>query len=232
MVRRRALITAAAAAAAVVVASAAAAPAGAASRKVALSDYRWSTPAVRVDLGETVTWIWAGPDTRHSVTPVDASTGLPDSDPQPVVRTHRVGDRFSIRFTAPGTYAFRCRLHGSVGGTVTVSDVPGTDAPSPDPEPVLRRDRTAPRATHLRAAGGVLRLDLDEAARLDLDIAEREGGLVRTLRRRGHPGRNRVRFGRLAPGSYEVRVRPTDAAGNRGDERRVLYRVRRASPDR
>lgn len=226
MVPRRPLIAGALAASAL----AASAPADAASRKVGLGDYRWSAPQVAVDLGETVTWVWAGPDTRHSVSPVDPAAGLPDSDPQPTVRTRRVGDRFAIRFTQPGTYAFRCRLHSAVTGTVAVSDVPGTDAPSPDPDPVLRPDRTRPRLIRARVTGRspslVLRFDLDETSRIEVDVARARGGLLRSLRRSGHPGRNAVRIGRVAPGRYELRVQPVDRAGNRGRERAVRFAVR------
>ena len=212
----------------------AAGPAAAANRVVGIGDFRWSVPEVGIDLGEQVTWVFAGPDTRHSLSPVAPGSPLPDSDPGPAgtasVRTKRVGERFAIRFTAPGAYDLRCRLHGVVAGRVTVSDVPGQDpsAPSPDPEPVLRPDRRAPRLRDLRVRDGVLRFALDEPARVRIDLEGRALLDSRTVA--GHAGTNRVvlRAGLRprAAGRYRLVLRPVDAAGNRGAARAVAFRRR------
>lgn len=200
-----------------------AATAGAASRIVGLGDYRWSAPDVTVDLGESVTFVWAGPDTRHSVSPLDLAAraaGLPDSDPGPVVGPHRVGDRFAIRFTQPGTYVLGCKLHNVVRGTVTVTDVPAADpdAPSADPEPVLHPDRRPPRLSGLRVTRTRLRFALDEAAQVTADLVRLRGRgevLLRTRTLRAHVGDNDVALLRpRARGRYRLVLRAVDASGN------------------
>ena len=99
--------------------------AGAANRRVAISNYQWSAPQLEIGLGEHVTWYWTGPDTVHSVTGDSPNAAGLDSDPQTSLPHHQIGDSFQLSFDSPGTYAFACKLHSTVRGTVTVSATPG-----------------------------------------------------------------------------------------------------------
>ena len=76
--------------------------ADAANRRVAVGDYAWSLPEVRIDRGEHVTWHWIGPDVEHSITGDSPSAAGLDSDPDENFPQHRLGDTFRLDFGAPG----------------------------------------------------------------------------------------------------------------------------------
>jgi plastocyanin len=130
-------------AAGILAAFALAGPAQANNTRVSISDFQWSNPNPHVDLGESVTWDWIGPDTQHSVTGQAPNATQWDSDPGSV-RPHPLGDSFTVRFDDPGTYVFQCRLHTSVRGAVTVSNVPGDPNSDPGPQDPLNLDFEAP----------------------------------------------------------------------------------------
>jgi plastocyanin len=67
---------------------------------------------VRVVRGNVVEWTDTGV-IAHNVT-FDQYPGLTS-------RTMNGGDRYEIRFTAAGTYQYRCTFHPGMVGTVTVS---------------------------------------------------------------------------------------------------------------
>ncbi len=67
------------------------AAADAANRRISISDYRWSSPDIHIDLGEHVTWYWVGPDTMHSVTGDSPNSLQFDSDPQTGQPNHDIG---------------------------------------------------------------------------------------------------------------------------------------------
>jgi plastocyanin len=219
-------------------------PADAASRKVAVGDFRWSPLSVDVDRGDSVTWFWVGPDTQHSITGLSANALAIDSDPGDGAPAHAPGDRFTVRFDEPGTYELHCKLHALVRGTVVVSDTPGTGSASPDPDPRVTLDLTPPELTQVRWTAPLrygrpaeLRYTLDEPARITLDVmAPRRGPdrLVGTRRFSGHIGWNAWRFRgvlrhrRLPPGRYVALLVAADAAGNRTGDVRLPFRVRRS----
>lgn len=199
------------------------------SRKIGIGNFQWSSPNVTVDLGDTVTWVWSGPDTQHSVTGLSANATQYDSDPG---RTpdHKPGDRFQIRFSAPGTYDFHCVLHGIVRGTVTVSPIPGDGAPSPDPDPPILGDLIPPDVDGVSVRGRSVRYTLDEAATVTVDLLKRKGTrwvLVQSRRFTGHVGYNE---GRLAAtpsrGRYRAYFRAADADNNQSKDAITTFTVR------
>jgi plastocyanin len=206
----------------------AAPPALATSRKVAIGDFRWSPPQVSVDLGDTVTWIWVGPDTQHSITGLSANAAQYDSD-RGRTPDHKPGDRFQIRFTQPGTYDFHCVLHGIVRGTVSVQPVLGDGAPSPDPEPVVLGDLTAPVVDAVSVRGQRVKYTLDEAGKVTVDVLKQKGArwvLVATRSFAGHVGYNEARLRRaLTPGRYRAYFRAADAANNQSRDAVTTFRV-------
>jgi amicyanin len=235
VVRRLALIAA--------LALAAPAPALAASHRVAIGDFRWSSPVVNVDLGEHVTWYWVGPDTEHSVTGISANDSALDSDRDQAVPTHRAGDKFSLTFNQPGTYEFQCKLHAIVRGQVVVSAVRGDPALDPDSVPPLAVDLVPPDFGQVRLVrarfgrhGTRLRFALDERATIDAELYRlRHGGRTYSgyMLWRGHVGYDDLPFRarthgdhRLRPGRYVAIVRATDAAHNDSPARRLRFTVR------
>jgi plastocyanin len=90
-----------------------------------------------INLGDTVTWSWIGPDTNHIIAAFSGQAEQWDSDPGINDIDHLVGHSFGHTFTHEGAYTYRCRIHpDKMSGTITVSN-PGvpvatfTMAPSP-----------------------------------------------------------------------------------------------------
>jgi len=218
--------------------------AGATNRRVSIGDFQWSPREVVVDLGEKVTWYWVGPDTQHSVGPVEGNTSGIDSDPGNAAPNHFPGFEFTGTFSRPGTYDFVCKLHAIVRGRVVVTATPGSpDVPSPDPVPVINVDRVAPSLTQarwtpssrLRRGRGTLAFTLDERARIVLDVEKRVGRRWRLAGTRtfdGHVGWNEYAFSgvlqgrRLARGRYRALLVAADGENNRTADVVVPFTVR------
>lgn len=207
------------------------AAAGAANRRVSISDYRWSLPEIEIDLGEHVTWHWVGPDLMHTVTGTSPSASGIDSDPGTSLPAHDLGDSFQVTFDAPGQYTLACRLHSAVGGVINVSANPGDPLAEPDPVPRLNFDVRRPTLAQVRLRshrvgprGTGLRFALDERAVVDAEYYRLRSGEPRRYvgfaAWDGHIGFNEVRFGararrfRALPGSYLTLIRATDPSGN------------------
>jgi plastocyanin len=239
--RVRAIVVCALAGAA---ALAAATDAGAANRRISISDFQWSDTEIELDRGEHVTWYWVGPDTVHSVTGDSPDAEGIDSDPGNPFPNHPVGDSFQVAFSGPGSYSFKCKLHSSVRGTVTVSSTPGDPTAEPDPVPENKVDRTGP---HLREIaldsktvhhrGARLQFALNESAKVYADYfrIDRRGRRKYAgyqLWRDRFVGYNDVRFG--APdkhfdaerGRYEAKLWAADSLDNTSRRRKVRFQIR------
>ncbi len=230
---------------AVALALAALVPAAAegANRRIAISNYQWSSPEIALDLGEHATWYWVGPDVVHSVTGDSANAAGLDSDPNDTLPQHPVGDSFEISFNEPGVYDFVCKLHSTVRGTVTVSNTPGDPVSEPDPVPPNLVDLKAPKlrklalSSPLTGRGGPLRFTLGEPAKLDADYFRRGRNGERTFagyaKWRGYLGLNQIRFGARGrhfdakPGRYVAELRATDRDNNLSKPRTVRFEIRR-----
>lgn len=212
-------------------------------QRVAISNYQWSIPDVQVDLGEHVTWYWTGPDVVHSVTgdaPNDASI---DSDPGNPLPNHPVGDAFEVDFPQPGVYPFRCKLHPSVRGTVTVSDTLGDPSGEPaQPVPPNNVDVKAPEIREIsldsktfRGRGAQLRFSIGERSKLDGEYyrIDRKGrrSFAGWSKWKAYVGLNEVRFGgrskhfNAPPGRYVAELRATDQDNNTSRPRKVHFRI-------
>ena len=220
--------------------------ADAANRRVAISNYQWSSPEISVNLGEHVTWHWVGPDIVHSVTGESPNAAGIDSDPNDTLPQHPVGDTFQVAFDEPGTYEFVCKLHSTVRGTVTVSTTPGDPVNEPHPVPANQVDLKAPRLRNLEfaspvsGAGGPLRFTLGERAKLDADYYRIGPNGVRTFAgyakwRGGYLGINQIRFAARGPhfdaepGRYVAELRATDRDSNLSEPRLIRFEIRRGA---
>ena len=67
---------------------------------------------ISVPAGQAVTWSWQDQGNQHSVT---ANDGSFDSC------LHNAGYAYTVTFTKPGTYAYRCSIHPQMIGRVTVT---------------------------------------------------------------------------------------------------------------
>lgn len=111
--------------------------------RVSLGDFVWSKDP-EIDLGESVTWDFIGPDLQHSVTGQAPNATQWDSDPNSNVPFQPLGREYTVTFDQPGTYLFVCKVHSSVRGTVTVSNTPGDPTSDPGPKPALNFDLDVP----------------------------------------------------------------------------------------
>ena len=90
-----------------------AATAAQAQTTIKAGDSSWTPDAVTVPTGATVRWEFDQTTVPHTVTSTSGNWSKNESrEPGGAAVTHR--------FTAPGTYTFRCDLHGGMTGTVTV----------------------------------------------------------------------------------------------------------------
>jgi plastocyanin len=206
--------------------------ASASNTRVSIADYRWSNPALQIDLGEKVTWDWLGPDLAHSVTGISANALQWDSDPGTDAPAHRAGDSFTLQFNQPGAYLFQCKLHSFVRGEVIVSSVPGDPNSDPGPQPPLNIDLTPPtlggislRAKRFKGTKGVaLSAQISDRGILDAEYYRFNSKGKRVYN--GYKtwttfiGINRIALGgrwkhfRAKPGSYEAVLRATDSSEN------------------
>lgn len=79
---------------------------------VTIIDFAFQPTDVRVAAGTTVTWTNTG-DATHTV---KWSDGTPESEGLPN------GTTYERTFDAPGTFDYVCGIHGSMAGTITVTE--------------------------------------------------------------------------------------------------------------
>lgn len=126
-----------------------AAPAGAVNTRVSISDFLWSDEPT-VDLGESVTWDWIGPDLQHSVTGQAPNATQWDSDPNETMPLHQLGSSYAVTFDQPGEYLFICKIHSSVRGVITVTNNPGDPDSDPGPQAPINFDLEPPFVNEVR----------------------------------------------------------------------------------
>ena len=76
---------------------------------VRVQDNNFDPEAIQVTAGDTVTWQWQGQNDHNVVA---------DGFESPVQNS----GSFEQRFENPGTYQYRCTLHGGMQGTVVVAE--------------------------------------------------------------------------------------------------------------
>ncbi len=81
----------------------------AAAQNVAVKDNMFDPKTITVNVGDTVTWQYAGQN-EHTVTADDGSFNSGDL---------KTGEKTSFAFTFPkaGPFAYHCKYHGAAGGT-------------------------------------------------------------------------------------------------------------------
>ncbi len=222
------------------------AAASAENRRISISNYAWSDMDFAIDRGEHVSWYWIGPDTMHSITGDSPDSAGLDSDPQTNQPQHRIGDSFRLDFDEPGVYSFRCKLHSTVRGTVTVSSTPGDPVTEPDPIPRSQVDLEPPNLRDLRLGSSTVRrkgtsmkYSINERARIEIEyLRDKRGGGRRfagyARYKGGHIGANGLRFGikrtnfPARTGRYLAKVRAIDRSANATRPFKLRFRIARA----
>lgn len=122
-----------------------AAPASADAR-VVLSHVQFQPSQVTITAGQTVTWVHQDGNTPHSVTSDPGSPERFDSNPNcssliTATCMTQNSPPFTHTFSTPGTYAYHCKVHANMTGTVVVDPAPNTTTTTTAPP------ATAPLAT-------------------------------------------------------------------------------------
>jgi hypothetical protein len=95
---------------------------------VSIVDFGFAPPSLTVAAGTTVTWTNTGA-VIHSVT---SDTGAFDSSPScPTGACINPGSSFSHVFAQAGTFAYHCKVHPNMIGTVIVNAAPTTTTAVP-----------------------------------------------------------------------------------------------------
>jgi len=242
----------AALAASLLMAGAMAAPSGANSTRVSITDFKWSNPTPQINLNESVTWDWIGPDTQHSISGQAPNATQWDSDPGSV-QGHALGDTFKVQFDQPGIYLFICKLHSSVRGNVNVSNVPGDPNSDPGPQAPLNFDLEAPYVDDVKfvnnsdigpkGKGTNLLLSTNERGRAEADYYQLVKRGKKTVRKfRGYStwedlfiGTNMIRFAsrsatfKAKPGKYEAEFRVSDQRFNTTEPFKIQFQIFRTT---
>lgn len=224
-------------------------PANAGNTRVSIADFKWSKDPT-VNLGESVTWDWLGPDTQHSVTGQPPNATQWDSDPQSSMPIHTPGDSYKVTFDQPGEYLFVCKIHSSVRGKVTVTGQPGDPNSDPGPQPPIDFDYTPPAFDEInldpdvlgpKGKGTRLEFALDERGVADADyykLVKVKKGRETTRKYMGytrwnvHIGYNQIRFAarsetfKPTPGKYEALLRATDEHFNTSDPTPIRFEIK------
>lgn len=119
----------------------------------------YQPPALTIEAGQTVTWTNRG-FTPHTVTAIggEFSSGRLN-----------VGESFKVTFSTPGTFAYKCEIHPSMRGSVTVlaagtSTLPGPIGPAQSVHVSLAKARGAHgqlTLVHVEAAHPAARVVLE-----------------------------------------------------------------------
>jgi len=97
--------------------------AGAAEVTANIAEFSFNPSSLTIQVGDTVRWQNTG-GAPHTTT---SDAGVWDSG------TLSPGGSFSRQFMAPGTFAYSCRIHPQMRGTITVSAPSPTSPPAPAP---------------------------------------------------------------------------------------------------
>lgn len=99
------------------------------SQEIAVGNSKTLSPnngSATIDVGDTITWRWVGPDFDHSIAAFtgqaeqwSSDPGVSDADVDQV--THPLNFTLAHQFTTAGGYNYRCRIHpDKMFGTITV----------------------------------------------------------------------------------------------------------------
>ncbi len=227
-------------------------PAGAANTRVSITNFSWSQQPT-IDLGESVTWDWLGPDLQHSVTGQAPNASQWDSNPNDSSPFNPLGNSFTVTFDQPGEYLFVCKLHPqAVRGVVTVTNQPGDPNSDPGPQAPLNFDLEPPQVEGVmlnnyvlgpKGNGTMLNLQVSEKSVAAISyyklVKERRGKKVRTVQRFAgyhernlHIGINRVHFANRSDtfkpqaGQYIATVRVDDQNTNASPDFQIPFEIK------
>jgi len=195
------------------------------------SDNRWTPNVVDIEVGEKVTWTFAGTKLFHNVKGVNFTVAS-----SPAV----VGPDVSYTFDTVGNYEFFCELHAQpMRGIVRVGNPPPPPPPplseqpfpndSPAPTTLEVLDETAPALSAVQVSrvtrGARVRFRMSEAGRVTIKLT-RGNRVVKTRSVAARRGANTVIVRSVRAGRYSVQVSARDLSGNPAPSKRARVTVR------
>ena len=166
--------------------------------EIDIGAFAYAPQNVTIVQGDSVVFVWKGPDTNHSATADEFDT---DAGRQP---NHPIGDTYGVSFTKVGTFTYHCKVHSFMTGSITVQAAPAGSPPVAT-APVLTRVRVAPRRFARKTA---LSFNLDWPASMRATL--RHGSKVaKEIDFNAHPGDNKrtLDFGRkIKQGKYVLKL--------------------------
>jgi plastocyanin len=141
----------------------------AANAAVAIQNISYQPATVTIQPGDTVVWTHADGETPHTVT---SDTGAFDSSPTCAGAAGCMtgGDTFNHTFNAVGSFAYHCKIHSSMHGTVVVQAATTTTRATT----TTTRPTTTSRATTSTVRSTTSSIDTSTTAILDLETTTSE----------------------------------------------------------
>jgi plastocyanin len=172
---------------------------------VDIANHAFTPAELTVSAGVLVLWRWDGPDLNHTVT-----GDFFESDPgkAPLQVNHKEGDNFPVLFEKAGTYAYHCRVHDNMSGTIVVE---------PPPEVDRRPPKLTAVSVRVRGERAVLAFTVDEPVSVIAEV--RRPGAPKVLRDsfrfvRAGERRTSVKLAGLGRGRFAIRLEAQDDGGN------------------
>jgi plastocyanin len=202
------------------------APARAAETTITVGDDFFQPANVQIAVGDTVKWVWQGPDGDHNVSTKANQAEKFDSDPgtpEPLIK-HPAGYTFSWMFNKDNVAVdYVCRVHPiQMQGTVTVGAPPADTA-----APRLSRTKATVKKKKVTIA-----FELDEDAKVVLKVARasKPKKAVKKVRKSLAAGKRSISIRRkgLSPGRYKVSITAEDEAGNESKAARAAFKLKKS----
>jgi plastocyanin len=189
----------------------------------ATSGNEFQPPDVSVNVGDTVTW-QNNTGSSHNVAFDDGSF---KGGGDPVTHSPAPGPwQAQFKFTKVGTFLYHCEQHGGNGGVGMSGKVVVTD-PNDQTPPTISDLKAKPKkfctnkSENCHKRGTKIRFTLSEDAVIRADVTQADkftGALVLFKKHHFKAGKNsfKLKGKGLKPGSWRIRLQPTDGSGNVG----------------
>ena len=187
----------------------------AASSDVSVKNFAFAPTSVTIQVGDSVTWHFDGPDTNHSVTSRAGQADSFDSDPGNSSPLHAPGTTFVHTFNTAGTFSYFCKVHTFMTGKVVVQGPPGSDVTPPVVSGLKVKPGSTTRVT----------FKLSEAAKVVISPKRSGGGSPRAVKLSGRAGTNTLKR-KWRAGRYTLSLVATDPSGNRSKTAKARFTVK------